>query len=124
MDNLTTKPHVRAIREALKVIPRKLEETYNLVMQRISDQNEDDANLARRLLSWLIYSVGPLTVVELQHALAIEPGQDHLDSDSLIDEEIILSVCAGIVTIEDESNLIRFIHYTTQEYLELFHPVG
>jgi ankyrin repeat protein len=59
-----------------------------------------------------------LTVVELQHALAIEPGQDHLDSDSLIDEEIMLSVCAGIVTVEGESNLIRFIHYTTQEYLE------
>jgi ankyrin repeat protein len=118
MDNLATKPHVRAIREALKVIPRKLEETYDLAMQRISDQNEDDANLARRLLSWLTYSVRPLTVVELQHALAIEPGQDHLNSDNLIDEEIMLSVCAGIVTVEDESNLIRFIHYTTQEYLE------
>jgi len=118
MDSLATKSSVKAIREALKVIPRKLEETYDLVMQRISDQNEDDADLARRLLSWLTYSVRPLTVVELQHALAIEPGQDHLDSDSLIDEEIMLSVCAGIVTIEDESNLIRFIHYTTQEYLE------
>ena len=118
MDSLATKSSVKAIREALKAIPRKLEETYDLVMQRISDQNEDDANLARRLLSWLTYSVRPLTVVELQHALAIEPGQDHLDSDSLIDEEIMLSVCAGIVTIEDESNLIRFIHYTTQEYLE------
>jgi ankyrin repeat protein len=118
MDSLATKSSVKAIREALKVIPRKLEETYDLVLQRISDQNEDDANLARRLLSWLTYSVRPLTVVELQHALAIEPGQDHLDSDSLIDEEIMLSVCAGIVTIEDESNLMRFIHYTTQEYLE------
>jgi ankyrin repeat protein len=123
MDNLATKPSVRAIREALKVIPRKLEETYDLVMQRISDQNEDDANLARRLLSWLTYSVRSLTVVELQHALAIEPGQDHLDSDSLIDEEIMLSVCAGIVTVEDESNLIRFIHYTTQEYLERIRDV-
>jgi ankyrin repeat protein len=118
MDNLATKQHVRAIRDALKVIPRKLEDTYDLVMQRISEQNEDDADLARRVLSWLTYSVRPLTVTELQHALAVQPGHGHIDSDNLIDEEIMLSVCAGIVTVEDKSNLIRFIHYTTQEYLE------
>jgi hypothetical protein len=59
-----------------------------------------------------------LTVVELRHALAFQPGHGHIDSDSLIDEEIMHFVCAGTVTVEDESHLIRFIHYTTQEYLE------
>ncbi|KAE9370916.1 hypothetical protein N431DRAFT_43307 [Stipitochalara longipes BDJ] len=118
MHNLATKPHVRAIREALKAIPRKLEDTYDLVMQRISEQNEDDADLARRVLPWPTHPARPPTAAEPQHALAIEPGQSFLDSYSLIDEEVMLSVYAGIVTIEEETRLIRFIHYTTQEYLE------
>jgi ankyrin repeat protein len=118
MDNLAIKPHVKAIRDALKVIPRKLEDTYNLVMERITDQNDDDADLARRVLSWLTYSMRPLKIIELQYALAIGPDQDHIDPESLVDEETMLSVCAGIVTVEDENKTIQFIHYTTQEYLE------
>jgi hypothetical protein len=28
------------------------------------------------------------------------------------------SVCAGLVTVDEESNIIRLVHYTTQEYFE------
>lgn len=32
--------------------------------------------------------------------------------------EDVISVCAGLVTVDEESNIIRFVHYTTQEYFE------
>jgi hypothetical protein len=118
MDNLGTKPHTLAIREALRTIPRKIQDTYDLVMQRIRDQNEDDANLAMRTLSWLTYTLEPLTIEELQHALTVDLRSGSVEPDSLVERDDIISVCGGIVTLEEESQLIRFIHYTTQEYLE------
>jgi len=30
----------------------------------------------------------------------------------------MISVCAGLVTVTKESNIIRLVHYTTQEYFE------
>jgi hypothetical protein len=30
----------------------------------------------------------------------------------------MVSVCAGLVTIDEESNIIRLVHHTTQEYFE------
>ncbi len=32
--------------------------------------------------------------------------------------EDITSVCAGLVTVDEESSIIRLVHYTTQEYFE------
>jgi hypothetical protein len=31
-------------------------------------------------------------------------------------QEDMVSVCAGLVTVDEESNIIRLAHYTTQEY--------
>ena len=87
-------------------------------MERIRNQDEDDAQLAKRTLSWISYALRPLTVKEIQHAIAVEPGENELDEEALPDEELLISVCAGIVTIDQESNIIRLVHYTTQEYFE------
>ena len=41
-----------------------------------------------------------------------------LNNDNIYDTEDIISVCAGLVTVDEESNIIRLVHYTTQEYFE------
>src|ERR1700710_66559 len=56
--------------------------------------------------------------IELQHALAVEVGESRLHEDNLPEIEDMVSVCAGLVTIDEESNVIRFVHYTTHEYFE------
>jgi hypothetical protein len=81
----------------------------------------------------------PLTTDELCHALAVDLGE--LDQDNILDvEEIvsicaglirdeldqydipdvkdIISVCAGLVTVDEESNIIRLVHATTQEFFQ------
>ena len=50
---------------------------------------------------------------ELYHALAIEPGDKALNTDNVDEVEDIISVCAGLVTVDEESNIIRLVHYTT-----------
>lgn len=87
-------------------------------MRRIQGQEEGFRNLAEQILSWIIWAVRPLTVPELQHALSIEPGDDELDDDNFLDANDLTSVCAGLVIIDQERQLIRLVHYTTQEYFE------
>ena len=48
----------------------------------------------------------------------MEEGEPALDQDNLPELENMVSVCAGLVTIDEDSNVIRLVHYTTQEYFE------
>ncbi len=34
------------------------------------------------------------------------------------DIEDMVSVCAGLVTVDEESDIIRLVHYTAREYFE------
>ncbi|KAH8781604.1 ankyrin repeat protein, partial [Hyaloscypha finlandica] len=94
-----------------------LREAYSNVIQRINGQLEEDRLLAQRALSWIIYAQRPLMISELRVALAIEAGDKALNSDGVYDVEDVVSVCAGLVTVDEESSIIRLVHYTVQEYL-------
>ena len=114
---LGKKQNKRDLRKALETLPKDLDNIYRETFQRISAQAQDDVELATRVLAWLSYSRRPMIVEELQHALAVEPDTKMLDWDNIIEESVLVSVCGGLVTIEDESRVIRLVHFTTQEYI-------
>ncbi len=87
-------------------------------MERIDSQHIDQATLARKVLSWVFYASRPLTILEIQHALAVETGDTILDEDNLPEEGLLLSVCNGLVTYEKEGGFLALVHYTFQQYLE------
>lgn len=118
MDSLVSKNTTKAVRKALETMPTTLDATYDEAMKRIQDQTEEDRELAQRILSWVSYASRPLGVEELRQALAVEPGEDELDSENMPDEDILTSVCEGLVTIDRTSSVVRLVHYTTQEYFE------
>jgi hypothetical protein len=105
----------------LKKLPKGSEaydNAYEDAMKRIEGQVADSKELAIQVLSWITLSKRPLTATEIQHALALEIGESELDEENLPEVKDILSVCSGLVTIDEESNVIRLVHYTTQEYLK------
>jgi hypothetical protein len=104
------------VEKALKELPKGLASTYDQILQHIDDQGEEDAVLAREVKSWLTYALQPLQASVLQQALAIKPQGQSFDEDALIHEETLLAVCAGLVIIDEESRVIHFVHYITQEY--------
>ncbi|KAI9783675.1 MAG: hypothetical protein M1839_003523 [Geoglossum umbratile] len=118
MDSLGKKCSRRDVYRALESLPEGLDGTYSEVMQRIRGQDGDDPKLAERVLYWISYAFRPLTVTEIRHALAVEPGDRNLDGDAMPDEDLLVSVCAGLVTVDRESNIIRLVHYTTQDYFD------
>ena len=121
LDSLTGKTSPKAIRTALKTLPTGsdvYDHVYNSAMERIEGQHLEQETLARRVTSWITCSKRPLTTFELQQALAVECGTQVLDQDNFTPIELLVSVCAGLVTADEESGMIRLIHYTTQEYFE------
>jgi hypothetical protein len=87
-------------------------------MERIKAQDTDSRELAEHVLSWIICTKRHLTTLELQHALAVEVGKPEFDEGNLTQIEDMVSVCAGLVTFDKETNIVRLVHYTTQEYFK------
>ncbi|KAL5331136.1 hypothetical protein ACEPPN_000665 [Leptodophora sp. 'Broadleaf-Isolate-01'] len=121
LDSLKGKRSPKAIRTALKTLPTGSEaydSAYKDAMERIEGQLADEEELAKQALSWITCAKRPLTTSELEQALAVEISESQLDIENLCRAEDIVSVCAGLVTIDNESGIIRLVHYTTQEYFE------
>jgi len=117
MDKTTKKEIIYALGKLPKG-SKELDDAYKEALQRIEFQRQGLRDLAKRVLLWITCAKRPLNTLELQHALAVEVGELALDPDNLRDTEVMLSVCAGLVTIDKESGIIRLVHYTTQEYFE------
>ena len=105
----------------LKRLPKGFDaydQAYDIAMERILSQGGPSRECAEKVLSWITCARRPLTTTELQHALAVEVGESRLDEENITEIEDMVSVCAGLVTVDEESGIIRLVHYTTQEYLE------
>ncbi|KFZ14126.1 hypothetical protein V501_03384 [Pseudogymnoascus sp. VKM F-4519 (FW-2642)] len=111
----------KEIRSTLKNLPKGSiapSKAYDEPIERIEGQLPEESALARRVLSWITYAERQLTTKELSHALAVEVDESELDEDNIPDIEDMISVCAGLVAVDEESDVIRLVHYTTQEYFE------
>jgi len=94
---------------------------YEKAMHRISGQTDDQRQLATQVLSWITFAKRPLTIQELQHALAVDIydyQSDCFESDNITDIDFIRSVCAGLVTVDKIVGVIRLVHHTAQQYFD------
>src|ERR1700722_14181975 len=109
MDTLVGKLNARQVRTALENLPEGMDNTYDEAMERVERQDDSRKELAKQVLSWITYAVRPLFVDELQHALAVMPDTTKLDPDDITDDEILTSICAGLVVIDEERNVIGLV---------------
>ena len=119
MDSLRDKTSIKLIKKALETLPigsKALDLAYDGAMRRVGDQLEGFRLYAIQLLGWLTYSKRLMTLKELQQALAIEPGTTAFDADNIFDIDEVVSFCAGLVIVDEQTKTIRLVHYTTQEY--------
>ncbi|KAF2729730.1 hypothetical protein EJ04DRAFT_588331, partial [Polyplosphaeria fusca] len=95
-----------------------LDDAYKDAIHRIEGQLAGDSEQAKNVLSWITYAQRPLTTAELCCALAVEHEEEELNPENIPDMEDLVSVCAGLIVVDEESRVVRLVHYTTQEYLE------
>lgn len=109
---------VSHVRKKLQTLPTTLDGTYDAALKRIIAQDEDQKDIAFRTLAWVTYAFRPLSLLELQHALAIDPDEDTLDEDLIIDGPNIAAICAGLIIVDPVTEKVHLVHYTTKMYFE------
>ncbi|KAG4428800.1 hypothetical protein IFR05_015719 [Cadophora sp. M221] len=104
-----------AIREALKHLPKTLEETYLRILQSI---DEDHQEIVLKLLKWLVRGAREMTLKELASAIAIDPSADNenVDPDDVMDPEDIVGFCSSLITVSDDHK-VSLAHFTVKEFL-------
>jgi len=94
-----------------------LESVYAQTLQRIREQKGDRSRLGVEVLMWVSHAKRPLTIGELSHALAVEIESKDLDPENIRPQNTVLASCLGLVVVDEETSVVRLIHYTLQEYL-------
>ena len=93
------------VRKKLDSLPTTLKDTYDETMSRINCLEDDHKAIARKSLAWITYAFRPLLLRELQHAIGIEPNSVELDEEALVEGHSIISLCAGLVVIDQVSGV-------------------
>lgn len=121
---------VRQVDEALKSLPKGLEEMHEKIITRLdSTLHKAHRELAIKILNWVICAVRPLQLSELQEILRFETrqgktaGQLPAEDDDAFDEEddFLYSVkdielaCGALVISRNET--LQLIHLSTKEVL-------
>ena len=118
MDSLKAKQTLFEIEKTLDSFPDKLEDIYAEAMERVRHQEDrSDRRLGLKTLAFLVCAHRCLTLPELQHVLAIRPGDKSFNKKMDYDLEDILLSTTGLVTI-DSNNAVRLVHLTLQVYLD------
>ncbi|PYH44906.1 uncharacterized protein BP01DRAFT_399477, partial [Aspergillus saccharolyticus JOP 1030-1] len=116
INHLAAEHNLRSLYKALRELPRTLGEIYKETMRRLKKQNAEAVRLAEKTLLWITYASRPLRIQEFQHALAVRKGNVNIDDKALTAPKYILSICVGLVTIDERSSICCLVHYTAYEF--------
>jgi energy-coupling factor transporter ATP-binding protein EcfA2 len=119
----------RDIFDVLKSLPTELEDFYTRILRRLSLDSQRNIRDAMRMFQFVLYSCRPLTVIELQHALAIQNGYvAEFPSDESFKENIFEEIekriihCGGnLLEIKDSHGIFYYLLKALSETLRLIH---
>lgn len=111
MDMLAVAINGREVRQILQNLPKSTSDMYDESMERVDGQLAGHRELAARVFSWIVYSSRPISLKELQHALAVSSDYEmtKMDPNTLVDINILTSACAGLVVVDTKINIVRFV---------------
>lgn len=101
----------REVRRALQNLPKDPGDMYDETMKRVEGRNENCKKLAKHAFPWIIHAYRQLSLKGLQHALAVsfDSEMTRMEPDALVDEEILTSVCGGLVEVDTKRRVVRLV---------------
>jgi len=115
---------VADIENLLSSLPSELEDLYARILDKTAKFQITTSTVAVQLLQWVAYSVRPLTLPEVQEAMAVDIcgksfSNTDLERNKLINpihaERRLIALCGGL--IEVKNNIVQFLHQTAREFL-------
>lgn len=107
------------ILRALQSLPIGLKANFDLTLVRIQSQDAQSktrANLGLSVLMWLSHAKQPFKDHELQHAVAI--NLENGTMNDLTSADFFVDCCFGLVVKDQDTNIIRLVHQSVNEYLQ------
>jgi ankyrin repeat protein len=114
------------IRLAIQNLPKDLVETYARILTKIwrSPGGNRKFATAEQIFKWVIFARLPLTVDELNEAVAIKRGCDSLDMNNIPpnDKHRLLRSCGNLLTVDRNDETVRLAHHSFEKFLLSAHP--
>lgn len=104
-----------SVEKALLNLPPGLNATYERILNAIKDSGDDDIEIARSVVKWIIGASAPLKLTQLAEALKLDAEGGKLDASlAVFDPEAILEICAGLITFIPSSETVVLSHFTVK----------
>ncbi len=112
---------VREIEDIMNDLPAGLQKAYLRIFHRLTTEPRRRQEAARALFRWLACTERPLSLGELECALALRSGDQSLEpAAQMINLQLLLDeVCGSLVEVVGGSDetAVRFVHVTIKEFL-------
>lgn len=104
----------RGIRNALRTLPKGLDETYRRILQLMADnESPDTIRTVNTVLKWVLYAQELCSTAMMIEALSIaDPDAAHTWT---LPE--LLDMCQNSIVLDRELQILRFAHFSVQEFL-------
>lgn len=90
-------------------LPSGLDDLYKRTLERIESQTKSKISPESAIL-WLTYAFQSLSIAEL-HALAVSDSPEGFDEDDIVEGNVVVSVCFGLI------NGVTGIVWLVREYI-------
>ncbi|KAH6884730.1 hypothetical protein BKA70DRAFT_1468168 [Coprinopsis sp. MPI-PUGE-AT-0042] len=107
---------VADVEQTLEEFPRRIEDVYQRTWNRILDEGPSRTPLAQTVLVWVLCAAKSLTIEELCRLVAICQKTHKFDPNRLVDAGTLIRLSRGLVHIEEETRLVRFVRGSRQEH--------
>jgi ankyrin repeat domain-containing protein 50 len=104
----------REVRETLEAFPSRIEDVYRQTWYRVLRQKPSYILLAKTMLLWVLNASRSMTLEELERAVATSPETYKFEPDLLAPGTMLVGLCCGLVTLEEETRLVRLV----RKYIE------
>lgn len=119
LEHICTLANETEVRAQLQKLPSGLDKTYDHIWAKITEKPNDTQKWALKVLGWLLYASAPLPSTAIIEATAIDSLDVSFDSKKTASSlQYLIEVCGGLVDFDENADVLRFVHYSVQEFLK------
>ncbi|KAH6887858.1 hypothetical protein BKA70DRAFT_1332666 [Coprinopsis sp. MPI-PUGE-AT-0042] len=109
---------IHDVQETIEQFPSEIEDAYGQTWRRILNQHQRHVSLAKSVMLWVVNAARSMSIEELRRAVATRPDNHKFEPARMVPEATLLGLCHGLVVLEEESRLVRLVHYTARKPVE------
>jgi hypothetical protein len=102
---------IHDIRDRLRELPRGLNDLFEFLIKKLSEQQKSHADFAEHVLLWLAFAEAPLSAQAICEAYAVRASDHYLNRRRLPQPGLVNGVCLGLVELDKNSGAVQFFSH-------------